>query len=72
MEITALSQTKQEIRSTCFMTAKESVFAIGSRRRIVTRVFVNGKEVKKSDLGKIEIKCEALNQIISDKQSEKS
>lgn len=38
----------------------------------MTRVFINGKEVKKIDLDKIEIKCEALNQIISDKQSEKS
>lgn len=33
----------------------------------MTRIFINGKEVKKEDLEKIEIKCEALNRIIAHK-----
>lgn len=36
----------------------------------MTRVFINGQEVQKEDLNKIEIKCDLINKIITEKCSD--
>ncbi len=35
----------------------------------MTRVFINGQEIRKEDLDKIEIKCDVLNKIIAQKRT---